>query len=465
MPPKSRAELIAAQERLRAVYPQVRAELLRIPGVASVGIGIKEVGGVLTGETVFRVYVDEKKPPGQVPPSERIPSEIQGFKTDVVVVLPEQEEVDDSKYRPVKGGIQINRAGSGSLGTLGCLAHLVSDSSTVLLSNHHVLYGDDASDGTETGQPTHSTSCCCTCGDIAANVHGIKRDHLDCAIARLKSGVGSDGRIEGIGFITGVADAVSGEAVKKRGRTTELTTGTVTNLAMDSTGTKILTIEVKKNSGNDRFSRGGDSGSALLNDSNEIIGLHKSGNNKDEVTAGNFYSRSIGIQEVLDAFSAAGFAITIVTGSGDDEAFDAAPEAAIGFTDVMWTIEQRLKQSPAGAELWRAVRRHQDEALHCVNEVRPVTVAWHRHQGPAFLAALGRSAKEAAYRMPPSIDGVTRRQAVRAVLAMFEQHGSDALRADLARFGGALAKVFTECDTLDEMVRAWDAQSETVAQA
>jgi len=456
MPTKSRAELIAAQERLRAVYPAARAQLMRIPGVLSVGIGMKEVAGTHTDETVFKVTVSAKREPGAIPPAELIPKEILGFKTDVIEHRPEQDEDDDSKHRPLKGGTQVNRDGSNGLGTLGCIATLVSDGSKVLLSNHHVLYGGNGADGTEIGQPTFTRSCCCTCGDVAVNVHGIKRDHLDCAIARLKAGVDADGSIKDVGFITGVADAVAGETVHKRGRTTELTTGKVSNLRMDPGGTRILEIVVKTNDGADRFSRPGDSGSALLNAANEIIGLHSKGDNGEEVTPGNFRSTSIGIQEVLQALSADGFQITIVTGTGGDEALDADESHGPGFGDVMWSIERRLAQSEAGRELWAAVRRNQDEALRLVNHERHVTVAWQRHRGPAFLAALGRSAKEPAYRVPQSIEGVLREQAVAAILAQFERHGSAAMRADLDTFAERLARCLLEHDTLEEMVQAWE---------
>jgi len=310
------------------------------------GIGIKEIGGALTEETVFRVYVREKKAPGQVPPGEMIPAEIHGFKTDVVVVLPAQEEDDESKYRPVKGASRSTAPAAARSERSAAWPPGVRQLHRAAEQPPCALRSAGA-DGTETANPRIRARAAAPAATSRPTCTASSATTSIAPIARLKAGVGSDGRIEGIGFITGVAAAVSGEAVKKRGRTTELTTGTVTNLTMDSTGTKILTIEVKKNNGNDRFSRSGDSGSALLNDSNEIIGLHKEGNNGDTVAAGSFYSTSIGIQEVLDALSAAGFAITIITGSGGDEAIEPLPAEAIGFTDVMWTIEQRLKQSPA----------------------------------------------------------------------------------------------------------------------
>jgi len=453
---KSQAEYLEAQKRMLALYPEIRQQLLQLPGVVKVGIGIKEKAGKLTGEPVFRVYVEEKKPASELPPGQLVPKEIQGFETDVVVVRPLQPEDDAEKYRPLKAGVQISADGGGGVGTLGCFAHLVSDNSVVVLSNHHVLYSGTATTNSEIGQPTFERSCCCTCNDIAVNLFGTQNAHLDCAIARLKPGITPDARIKEIGFITGINSAVMGQAVKKRGRTTGLTTGNVTNITPDGTGTKILEIEVKKNNGNDRFSRPGDSGSALLNDANEIIGLHKQGNNGDDVVAGQFESVSVGIQEVLDAMQAAGFQITIMTGTGGDELVELAPRSSAGLTDALWAIELRLQETEAGRAFWAVVQRNQRELLRLVNEVRPVTVTWHRKQGPAFLAALGRSTKEPSYRVPEQLEGITRQEAAIAILSALEANGSEALQADLALHAAALREAFVRGDTVDEMIRAWE---------
>ena len=456
MPTESRTELLQRQKQLQAIYPQVREELMRIPGVVKVGIGIKETAGQLTGEIVFRVYVAEKKPLDAVSPAQRIPKEIRGFKTDVVIVRPDFPEEDTDKYRPVKGGTQIGAEDSGSVGTLGCLAHLISDNSVVVLSNHHVLYDGTATDGSEIGQPQHTKSCCCTCNEIAVNIHGINRGHLDCAIARLNSGIGNDGRIKEIGFITGVNSAVAGEAVKKRGRTTGLTTGNVTNLTFGPDGLTILEIEVRKNNGQDRFSRPGDSGSALLNAANEIIGLHKSGNNGETVTPGNFHSTSVAIGEVLEAFTLEGFQISIITGVGGDESLQPELARVASLSDALWAVELRLRETQAGRQFWDVVQRHQREAIHLVNEVRPVTVIWHRNKGATFVAALGRSAKEPSYRLPENIEGVSRREAASNIVATLGTHASAALRADLETYATVLTDAFTLSDSVEEMISRFE---------
>jgi antibiotic biosynthesis monooxygenase (ABM) superfamily enzyme len=47
------------QERFLAVYDEVKAELMRIPGVVEVSVGLRERGGALTAEPTFRVHVEQ----------------------------------------------------------------------------------------------------------------------------------------------------------------------------------------------------------------------------------------------------------------------------------------------------------------------------------------------------------------------------------------------------------------------
>jgi hypothetical protein len=451
---KSKRQLLEAQRRVEAVYPDAKAEFMQLPGVVEVGIGIKETAGDLTGETVLRVYVEEKKDEGELPPDQIIPEEYRGIKTDVIIFRETFPEEDASSYRPVQGGIQIGAQGSSSVGTLGCMAQLDDDQSIVILSNHHVLYDSPATDGSETGQPDHTTSCCCSCGDIAANVHGIREDHLDCAIARLKSGVAHSIAIREIGNITDVADAVVGETVRKRGRTTELTTGVVTNLVMDSGGTKILEVEVKRDNGNQRFSRGGDSGSALVNEDSEMVGLHKAGNNGDNVTAGNFISISVGIQEVLDAFDAEGFAITILTGPGGGESAVASAAAAKPADEPLALLQLRLRSTEEGRRALQLYDRHHREIVELVNHERAVTVVWHRKQGPAWLAAFARSLKHPAYRIPREIEGVDRADVLTSLGAAFSRSAGPELRAAIEEHADDILRVADDCDTVEELLRA-----------
>jgi hypothetical protein len=448
---KSKQELIEAQRRVEAVYADAKRDLMRIPGVVEVGIGIKEVAGELVGETVLRVYVERKKAESELPPDQIVPKEYRGIKTDVILFRETFPEEDTSRYRPIKGGIQIGAQGSSAVGTLGCLAQLTADNTVVILSNHHVLYHSPATDNSEIGQPDHTTSCCCTCGDIAINAHGIRHDHLDCAIAKVKDGIEHSIVVHEIGNITGVADAVAGEAVKKRGRTTELTTGTVTNLVKDSTNTKILEVEVKKNNGNERFTRPGDSGSALLNGNDEIVGLHKEGNNGDDVAPGNFVSTSIGIHEVLDAFDTAGFPISILTGPPGGES---APRAAPQALEPLAALEHRLRSTEEGRRVIELYDLHHREIVELINHERAVTVVWHRKKGPAWLAAFARSLKHAGYMIPREVEGVSRIDALASLADTFTRSASPELQEAIDLHAADILRLASECDTVEALLKA-----------
>ncbi|MBN1857387.1 MAG: hypothetical protein JW846_10610 [Dehalococcoidia bacterium] len=66
---------------LRRIKEEVEAEILALPGITAVDIGVKYVGGKRTAITAIRVYVRKKK---DVPPEQTIPAKIQGVATDVI---------------------------------------------------------------------------------------------------------------------------------------------------------------------------------------------------------------------------------------------------------------------------------------------------------------------------------------------------------------------------------------------
>lgn len=464
----SREEMKGAQERMMAVFPAVRARLQAIPGVVQIGIGIKETGAQPTGEPAFGVYVREKKPLEDVAPEERIPAEIEGFATDVRVYRRAKREEDTGKYRPLEGGIQIKRAGSDEAGTIACFGHRDTPAGEpILLTAGHVvglpqddtpagLLGGD-NDGIEIGQHTHTDSWCCKCHVVGFTLHGVNHKTIDFAIVQLNSDITTINNVHEIGPVDGIFTGLTmGDMVKKRGRTTGFTTGNVSMLIMNAAGTAVEQIEVKRNGGNERFSRPGDSGSALLNATNAIVGIHYGGNNTDADTAPNFVSWSTPIQLVLDTAMAHGFPITITaTGViGDEDELEMTVAAAR--TDLMWALELRLRQTERGRELWSIIDRHQREILRLVNRERAVTVVWRRNQGPAFIAAMGRSLKEPTFRIPEEMNGVSRQRLIIAMATMLDAHGSEALRSTLAEHRALLQEVLIGGGRAEEMVRMWE---------
>jgi len=471
---KTDKDWIEEHDRLITLFDRAREELKKYPGVVAVEIGIKETGRNLTDDLSFRVYVQKKKEKQDLTPAEVIPGRIFGVKTDVIEQDIPVLTYDDKKYRPLKGGIQLaNEEDSG--GTLGCIARSNSDNSIVVLSNSHVLMGGGVSvPNIEVGQPKIAGCCCCTCDEIG-NVIKTKLDGMvDCAIARLKPGVSGLNVIRGLnddgadGMLNGSAVAVvhATNKVKKVGRTSDKTEGVVVSIThptppVSSTNTpaRANQILIKPNAGFTRFQDDGDSGAALVDKDNKVIGLMWGAySNPSSALYGHGIACPIGA--VLSEMD-----ITIISGSLTTSlAYANAPD--IGATEtispesaqspegasLMDLLQARLSQTGRGRLLLDLFNRHKDEVLSLVNHNRAGAVVWRRKQGPAFLAAMGRSAKTPVYRIPDEIEGVNRRHALMSMINILEEYGSQSLKAAIDRHSLTLLQIFSRYDTVHEMI-------------
>lgn len=495
-----RSELARRQQQLQEVYDAAKAQLMQIPGVVGVGIGIKETDGELTEDLAFRVYVTEKKDLSELPPEHVIPDEIMGFKTDVLKVYQPKlrvfvEREDDTNFRPLQGGIRIGAQDVSGHGTLGWFGTLNSDSSTVLLTNKHVVYSKTQETTTATkrvGQSSYSRVCCCECGEIGQTIVGIKNSDVDCAIARVDSEIAvtlilnNDNTPERIS-VTGTAAAVVGETVRKIGMRSSFTTGTVIDIGAvtttpptDPAGTTVSVIPnqilirpvdaetYEIENGKKAFSNYGDSGSVIVNEDDEIIGLLYSGD-EDNYSVDITFANNIA--NVLTALSNSGNAITLsVSPPGDGRSRGRAPRTQpvrrpmLPGTQFDELLERAFGSDPAQEPIVRAARANFDEIMTLINGSRPVTVVWHRKQGPAFAGVFMRSLKEPAYRIPDEIDGVSRQHALTSMAVALEEHGSERLRAAIRQYSLDVIAACTRYDTAEEIAHALrEAVAETAA--
>src|SRR5690349_11465933 len=143
----------ATFEKMKAAQENFHRQAMNIPGVHGTSVGIKRRAGELTREFAICIHVDHKRPLADVPASERIPDEIDGFPTDVIEHAQPEPHEDGGKYRPVEGGIQLQVPAG--YGTLGCVVRDKRDKSICALSNQHVL----GSDGSGIYQPKSDTVC------------------------------------------------------------------------------------------------------------------------------------------------------------------------------------------------------------------------------------------------------------------------------------------------------------------
>jgi len=100
-------------------------------------------------------------------------------------------------------------------------------------------------------------------------------NYVDCAIAELKDEVLIENSVLGLGTIMGVENAFLGMGITKSGRTTGITTGRIEQIDVSANVNygvhKTALFEDQLMAGT--MSDGGDSGSAVLNKDNKLVGL------------------------------------------------------------------------------------------------------------------------------------------------------------------------------------------------
>lgn len=464
-------------------YDEVAKEVKDIFGVEGVEIGMKEVNGEETDIMSFRIVVKNKKNEKVLAEDQNIPKHIQGYITDVV---PREEGIpllgtDDlphiSKESPLRGGIQIGN-GKGKhrgTGTLGCIATLNDDSTKrVALSNHHVLYDNDAIEGQKIGHPSYYKSCCCDCDKIGTVLKG--NAGLDCAIALLDSDIEVVNRVEEIGAIKGIAIPTPGDKVLKRGKTTGLTSGSILAVNVFTGFLRVSPIEgrqidyvdnflvsvdkdhpeakLKYGTGPFRFAFHGDSGSVILNnedgqDRHKVVALL----NRIDVATGTqgfgFDINRIIAPDMMNItiHSTPDFGAGIISDVASSET-----TRPVSARSVLQHFEDRLKESTQGRNILNLINTHRNEVMELINQNRTVMVTWNRKQGPAFVAAFVRSAKHTQYVFPKQIEGITRRELLISFSQVLEEQGCDALKKVIEKNTTVLMELAEECESVEDII-------------
>ena len=488
-------------EMIARVKRDATGRLLAIPNVVAVGIGPKMAGGRATGEPAIRVFVRQKLPADQVPADELIPPTIDGVLTDEelgddpvplagpapvdrpaaigVLDLPK----DLTTYRTaVVGGARIVTVGSTVGGTLGCLMwdpsnHAIGYGLTVM----HVITPSDITsvtkNVTKVGQPkgTDSSSKCCNdvIGVWAGGGWTVERDE---ALVKLSPGMKWKAQITEIGPVAGQrsltqADVTGGGyKVAKRGELTRLTGGTIS--ALQATTSELDNLIIIKPNPNPAAASGavtffafeGDSGAALVNAANEVVGLVHSrdglGNgfayhidhvlarlkSKDGLTVevasatdphevhtvpgGTFVAVPHEVAERVAADPAERLAFTGADGR--------APLGRPWFSDVPPAAETGsrvladLAASEPGRLLLDVWQAHREELTRLVDRDRRVTIAWHRG-GAALTQLLLRLPADPGRVLPATLYDQPLMTSVDRLHAAFARSASAQLRADLDR--------------------------------
>jgi hypothetical protein len=312
-------------ETVSAVLEERRGRLWSHAHVVATGVGYKITHGVKTDTLAIVCSVTEKVPLHQLRPRDRVPPVVDGIPTDVVATgMFRAFQSRTERHRPAPGGVSIGHR-TVTAGTLGCLVRRAGQ--VFILSNNHVLANsNDARRGDAILQPGSHDAGRFPNDQIADLEDFVPITFLDppsespvarglvtvlnagCRLIRSKTRYravdiqAGDNRVDAaiarpvevglvksdileIGAIARLGSGRLGMAVKKSGRTTGLTTGQITQVD--------VTVTVQYGPGRlARFtdqlmagpmSQGGDSGSAVLDTDNRLVGLLFAGSENSTV--------------------------------------------------------------------------------------------------------------------------------------------------------------------------------------
>jgi hypothetical protein len=466
---KSREERLAIQAELGNIRESIEADLIsNYEGVVGVGIGLKEVGSELTEEITFIVYVDQKKDEGEIDSNQVLPTTIQGYNIDVQSVPRVEMCAEERRFRPLIGGTQIQ-----GIGTMGCMAQLNADGTPVILTNHHVVYPNNSAavvgPNDRIGQPgAASVACCCACGDVGSVLAGQRDVNIDAAIARIKGyNPGETKRthwsneIQRIGWVAGFNTMfVINEPVRKHGRTTELTSGTITGLAVPVSvgdpgapgGTRMMTGQMAITSVDaNPFIRGGDSGSVLVNQDNEVIGLlHAGGGLIALATPIAVVQATMGI-----TIQRAGTAGVLPLSAVEAEMEEAVIEG-VGTEADLARVDQMMNQSENGKALLSWYYKFQPEIIQLINTNREVGAAWQRYKGPSFLGHVLKNLRESEHPIPHEIEGYSRQNLLLKLSDVLEKNGSVELKPMVSEFTHKLLNYFSQGTSFSSFIEAME---------
>ena len=329
-----------AISNVKPILNSVRTNLMNRKNVVATGVGYKVVDGKKTDQLSIICSVVQKEKTAKLTSTDIVPQAFDGIPTDVVAtgrIRALQPPTD--KFRPAPGGVSIGHFEI-SAGTLGCLVQ--KNGQRYILSNNHVLANsNDASVGDPILQPglydggsnpadaiaelsefvpihfTGGASPCPTANSIAGFLNSLAKafgsdtqlqavstqaevNLVDAAIARPFDPNDVKDEILNIGTVAGSAEGELGMAIKKSGRTTGFTTGEIDQVD--------VTVNVQYGGGNiaqfsdqlmaGAISQGGDSGSAVLDDQNRLVGLLFAGSDQTTV-----------INRIQNVFSALGVSV------------------------------------------------------------------------------------------------------------------------------------------------------------
>ena len=286
-----------------------KKDLLKLPNVMGYGNGKKITKGKETNKECLQVFVKKKVSTRRLKPEEKVPKQVEDQITDVIEIGGEcvAYSVDHKKrFRPIKPGIS-GAHGQTTAGTIGLVVYregiyigdvqvgflgrsiewlkqhfpqIISKKSFWLTNNHVGALENDGELGDAFIQPGPLDRGYEKVGYLYDYVMLKNMATVDACLIRPLVESLVDETILDKGKPKGVATPVIGMKVKKSGRTTGLTTGIVkaTGVTIQIQYSRLGSVYLKDCMLLSNMSAGGDSGSAVLDENDNVIGLIFAGN-------------------------------------------------------------------------------------------------------------------------------------------------------------------------------------------
>lgn len=270
------------------------------PSIQAVGLGEKITDGKVTDTMAVRVYVDKKVPEADlnVPVPKRIDVPAVGeVVTDVIEIGMIEPEVFTERARPIMPGCGLGHV-QVTVGTFGCVVRKIDDpDQKFILSNSHVLAKSGlAVVGDPIIQPGDHDGGVAPADHVADLAEFVPFDYaqtgapnlVDAAIARIvlpQSQWSHDVRLLDTPPLGTSNRLRRGMKVQKVGRTTDHTWGEILDLDArpiirypDPANPAVkVPVRFRDQVLCTRYTAGGDSGSIVLTERNNAVGLHFAG--------------------------------------------------------------------------------------------------------------------------------------------------------------------------------------------
>ncbi len=311
------------RKHIQQIKKTVEDNLLSREGVTAIDIDYKVKKGIVTKELAIIVFVKKKF---DIDEDLQIPKKIQGIKTDVwegdfsayeyaekVSPQPVKDLLVDPIANPIIGGISVGPFDLDIYGTLGMVLDTNFGMQMLISSTHVLASGPHTSPGDPISQPALPMG-----GHFPESLAGsyymgfIGQPHnIDASLATIPTRNATSKTIQGIGNTRGHDVTFPGDDVAKYGRTTQFTSGKVVsdtftcviNYPNFGAMTYYNQLRIQSNNPYNAFSQPGDSGSMIVNEDREVVGMLMGGG---QANGGQYHTIANPIDDIIRTFEANG---------------------------------------------------------------------------------------------------------------------------------------------------------------